>query len=278
MDSLIPRPYADLLSAADTTDPVDTVTERLMTGEQSVLSAIGWGRGECPAAPGPLTRVEATCRAAVLVALAARHLLGPELITAAVIGRRLAVQLHTLILARYVPGVSHISVFLTDAPAASGRAAAPAPDGADQVPSAIDAQLVDELELAGIVLVRATSPARAAFGANLVVVAGPGDGDRYPGAPVRLARGALVVNASGGDLPQDLADQVGHVFVDDMSLVGRAAEHGLSRPAQVPDRRRSRYRLVGDLRQVVVAEHPGRTGQEQVLLVELLSSAVPARC
>ncbi|MFD2765556.1 hypothetical protein [Micromonospora eburnea] len=281
MDSMIPRPGADPFCGTKAVDPVDTVTERLMTGGTVVQPTGIRGRAGCPGAAGPTTRHRAVYDAAVLVALAARHLLGPEVITTSVIGRGLAVQLHTMILARYVPWISHVSVFLTDEPAtpeeaSSGRAY----DDSDPAPSYFDARVVDELDLAGIALARAASPAKSAFGSNLVVVAGPDgpDGHWPPGTPVHLAKGALLVNASGRDLPPGLANQVGQVIVDDLSLVEQAAEHGLARPAQAHHSPQPRYRLVGDLRQVVLGERIGRTNQEQVLLVELLSSAVPQLC
>ncbi|WBB73432.1 hypothetical protein O7602_27780 [Micromonospora sp. WMMD1128] len=232
-------------------------------------------------------RDAAVCRpspadwSALLAALAARYLLDSEVITAAVIGPRLTVQTHTLVLARHVPPISHVAVCLTDAPPPAAAVTDADPThGAVPFRSLIDPWVLDELELAGIVVVRAATPGRSAFGANLVVVTGPADDGALPlgDGEVRLARGALLVNASGRDLPPHLAGQVGPVFVDDMSLLARAAEHGLTRPARPRGGHRPSYRLVGDLREVVLAEHVGRTDPEQVLLVELLSNAVPGLC
>nr|MDT0659145.1 hypothetical protein [Micromonospora sp. DSM 115978] len=280
MDSPIPRSNADGFWDPDAVDPVDTVAEQLMTGGTSTLSADLWDRTGCHQETGPLARDRAAYHPAVLAALAARYLLGPEVVTASVIGPRRAAHLHIMTIARYVPCVSHVSVFLTDGPAAPATAAAGRADGGTgQVTPVFDQQVVDELELSGIVLNRAASPAESAFGANLVVVigpvgcpAGPGEG---PGAPVRLAKGALLLNASGRDLPPALADQASQVFVDDLSLVETAAANGLARPARARLNPQQRYQVIGDLRQVVLGEPTGRIKQEQVLLVELLT-AVPA--
>lgn len=181
-------------------------------------------------------------------------------ITAAVIGDRETVWLHTIALARYVPGVSHVAVAV---PGAAG----PAPLGS---------RAGDELDLRGIELTSAASGAAAVVGANLVVVtaaapvAGP---DADPGAPIHLAKGALLVNASGRDLPGTLLAEVTTVFVDDRRLVNTAAEQGLSRPKSADGH--PRHRIFADLRQVLLGEHPGRTGSDQVLLIELLSLAAP---
>ncbi|WP_428963090.1 hypothetical protein [Micromonospora fluostatini] len=278
MDSLIPRSCADPLPDGDPVDPVDLLAERLMTGGTSPLSVDIWDRLGCPPPAGPHRADQAVRHAAILAALAARHLLGPEVVTASVIGPRRAVQLHTLIFARYVSWVSLVSVFLTDGAATPATAAAEPTAPAGPV---LDPGTVDELDLAGITLTRAATPAESAFGANLVVVIGPTEptgGEQRPGPPLHLARGALLVNASGRDLPPALAAQVNTVFVDDLSLVEPAAAHGLARPAYARIHPRPRYRLVGDLRQVVLGERVGRTDPEQVLLVELLSSAIPAQC
>ncbi|WP_329107642.1 hypothetical protein OG792_04630 [Micromonospora sp. NBC_01699] len=301
MDSVTPRSCTDHFWNTDAVDPVDTVAERLMTSGTSTLPAEIWDLVGCLRATDPMARDRAVYRAAVLAALAARYLLGPGVVTASVIGTGLAAQLQTVIFARHVPCVSHVSVFLTDTPTAPAAAPETAPEramgtvsgttgrrrddgGTDLFRPVFDPRVVDELDLAGIVLVGAASPAESAFGANLVVVgpagsaAGSDSGVRRPGAPIHLAKGALLVNASGRDLPPALADQVGQVFVDDLTLVETAADHGLARPANARLQPQPRYRLVGDLREVVLGRHVGRTDQEQVLLVELLSSAVPARC
>ncbi|WBB79880.1 hypothetical protein O7606_00235 [Micromonospora sp. WMMD882] len=274
MDSLIPRLCADPLSDAEAVDPVDLVTERLMTGATSPLSTDIGDRLGCPRPARPETPGDRVAfHTAVLAALAARHLLGPEVVTASVIGPGRAVHIHAMVIARYVSWVSLVSVFLTDQVATPDGATSTTttPDG-----DALDARTVDELDLAGITLTRADSPAEAVFGANLVIVVGAADRLPCPGPPPHLAKGALLVNASGHDLPPMLANQIDQVFVDDLSLVGSAAAHGLARPAHARIHPQPCYRLVGDLRQVVRGEHVGRTDQEQVLLVELLSSAVPA--
>ncbi|GAB4052440.1 phosphopantetheine-binding protein [Catellatospora paridis] len=261
-------------------DPVDTVAVQLMIGATSILSAEIWDRIDCP--PG-LSAKRPAYRAAVLAALAARHLLGRGVVTASVIGSRDAAQLHTTVLARHVPGISHLSVYLTDAAAGPQRAAQhdtsdhdtrPHRDLLHRQPSdrpVFDAQLVEELELAGVVLALAASPAESAFGANLIVITDPA-GDRP--AAMHLAKGALLVNVSGQDLPPGVLAQVNQVFVDDLALTDTTG-HELTAGTVRRDHRAA-HRIAGDLRQVVLGENVGRADPDQVLLFELLSSRTAA--
>ncbi|GAA1371459.1 acyl carrier protein [Catellatospora chokoriensis] len=266
-------------------DPVDTVAVQLMIGATSILSAEIWDRIDSP--PG-LPAQRPAYRAAVLAALAARHLLGRGVVTASVIGSRDAAQLHTTVLARHVPGISHLSVYLTDGAAGPQRAARhdtsdhdtrPHRDLLHRQPSdrqVFDAQLVEELELAGIVLAPAASPAESAFGANLIVITDPvGYAAGDPPAAMHLAKGALLVNVSGQDLPPAVLAQVNQVFVDDLTLPDTTAGLGPTTDT-VRRHHRGAHRIAGDLRQVVLGENAGRADPDQVLLVELLSSRTAA--
>ncbi|GAA2659015.1 MULTISPECIES: hypothetical protein [Actinosynnema] len=130
-----------------------------------------------------------------VTALAARHLLTPGVVTAAVIGGAARVASQLDVLTRDVPDVSHVSVRLLD-----GR----------ELPPALTARLA----LDGVELSCARSAAEAAFGANLVVVTDPIDPGHRP-RPPRLSKGAVLVNASGTPLPPVLLAQAHRVFVDD---------------------------------------------------------------
>ena len=130
-------------------------------------------------------------RCAVLTALATRHLLVPGVVTASVIGSGLALELQLAVLRTHVPNVSHIAV------ATVGN---PPPEQA----------VLDRLDRDGIGFSFVETPADAMFGANLVVLAGA----TRLGAP-RLAKGAVLVNTTGVDLPVALLDGVHAVFVDD---------------------------------------------------------------
>ncbi|MFD7656315.1 hypothetical protein ACFV4N_20285, partial [Actinosynnema sp. NPDC059797] len=118
----------------------------------------------------------------------------------------------------------------------------------------MDRDLVDRLRLTGIGLSVAATAGEAVFGANLVVVTDVADPDTWP---VRLPGGAVLVNATGGDLPPAVTRAVDVVFVDDLALLRCAPHRGLP--------------VEADLRQVVTGECAGRTSADHVLLVELLT-------
>jgi len=172
-------------------------------------------------------------RGAALTAVAARMFLSPDVVTGTVLGSGVAARLHVAALARHVPGVSHIAVHAADA--------APA-------------DLAAELEHAGIGLTVTERGADAVFGANLVVLA-----DRYaPGAGLaaaQLARGAVVVNATGSPPPPGVHEQAGRVFVDDRRLA----------PWTGP--------ATADLGQLLAGADPGRARRDGVVLVDLLGAA-----
>ncbi|TDV47889.1 hypothetical protein [Actinophytocola oryzae] len=176
----------------------------------------------------PTTGLRAV-RGAALTAAAARMFVGPQVVTVSVLGSGLAARLQILALATHVPGVSHVAVH--------------APDGRSRVPSS----LVEWLDGAGIGLTVAKCGADAVFGANLVVLAGP-----QPRASWQLPQGAVIVNATGHEVPLDA--RVDQVFVDDRRLL----------PGSAPG--------TADLGQVLAGTHPGRDALDGVLFVDLLGT------
>lgn len=163
-------------------------------------------------------------RAAALTVTAARLFLYSRVVTVSVLGSGLAVRVVLAELAAHVPGISDVAVHATTVPG----------------------DLADDLALAGIGLTVAESRADAVFGANLVVLTDPpGDHDWQP------ARGALVVNASGHALPDDVVGQADHVFTDDRTRPSGA----------VP--------VTADLGQVLAGAHAGRTAPDDIVLVDL---------
>jgi ornithine cyclodeaminase/alanine dehydrogenase-like protein (mu-crystallin family) len=207
-------------------------------------------------------------RTAALVALAARELLGPGVVTAAVLGSGSAVQLQLAVVARHVPGVSFVAV----CPAGD-------PDG---VPVRLN--VLDLLDRAGVSVLVAAGVGEAVFGANLLLIADLGDEQLRLD---QLALGALLVNASGRDLPEALLRGVDGIFVDDLGLLERNRHRRfvrmhLDRPDSAPEPVRrpegwyragavsGRRRVAADLGQVLAGTHPGRALVDDILLMELL--------
>lgn len=205
-----------------------------------------------------------TAQSAALAALATRELLVPGGVTVAMLGALAATQPQLAVLARHVPDIVHVAVRLTDAAGAK----------------AFEPRLVDQLDLSGIGLTVVPTLAESLFGANLVIVAD--DGAMAEGfATARfghLVHGALVVNASGQDLPTALVDHVDQIYVDDLALLPdhtdrlvvarhltRSAEAG---PAHPPV-------IAGDLGQLLSSARQGRERDDDVVLVELLRVHTP---
>jgi ornithine cyclodeaminase/alanine dehydrogenase-like protein (mu-crystallin family) len=187
---------------------------------------------------------------AALSALAARLLVNPGVITAAVFGTGLAVQLELNVVTRWVPGISHVAVHSTGA---SNGVSAAAP---------VEQRTLDQLELAGITLSIANGPPAAVFGANLVIALTAGALEHLEAAA--LTKGTVLVNASDHDLPGELLDRVDDIFVDDVRLLGAD-----------PHRTAALYRaghVEADLGEVLGGAHRGRSSADDVVLVELLSA------
>lgn len=194
--------------------------------------------------PAPSLRA---CRAAALTGLAARTLLTPGVVTAAVLGGGPAMPLHLTVIARCVPGVGNLLV--CPAGVAEGE---------------IAPRVLDQLDLARIRLAVAATVGDAASAADLVVVVAATSERLDIGA---ISRGAVLVNATNHDLPDDLIDCVDRLVVDDAALL----EEHLTRYF-VRAHLEGRRRIDADLCQVLTGTRPGRTQPDQILLVELLSA------
>src|SRR5262249_38980044 len=149
-----------------------------------------------------------------------------------VIGSGLALELQLVALRTHVPDISHVAV------------AGPRPDQA----------VLDLLDRDGIGVSMVTTIADAVFGANLVVLAGPA----RLNAP-RLAKGALLVNATGIDLPAALLGSVHAVYVDDPAGLAGGRPFAKAQPARQRGRVRRLPAVAGDLGQVLAGDRPGRT-------------------
>ena len=275
----------ELLSALDAIDPVDVLTEELVgkAGDGSEPPVpdgrlTPW-RGGGPDAPATELllledlHIGRSCvlpaealrgfRTAALVALAGRIFVTPGVVTAAVLGSGVVAQLSLTLIARYLPGLSHVAV---------------CPTG-DEPGGPLEPRVMDQLDLAGVGWSTTSVAAEAVFGATLIVAT-------VAHAPClqigHLAKSAVLVNTTGEDLPDDLVDAVDQLYVDDAALVETAAHRYFARTdlaARNSGRTRSagadagRHRQVeADFAQVLTAAHPGRTHVDHILLVELLSA------
>lgn len=209
-------------------------------------------------------------RATMMIALAASELLAAGETTVALLASGDTALFHLAMLARHVPGVGHVC--LTSAN--------------DREAPRLDERVLALLDRAGIDLSVVDTLDEAALGANLLITTGPGHDDL---THRHLTRGALLVNATGRDLPTDVVNQVDQVYVDDIGLLEhnrhrhfvsvhlRDGAHELTTPllraADWHQRRDTWYqvrRVEADITQVHSGHHPGRTDLDEVLLFELL--------
>jgi ornithine cyclodeaminase/alanine dehydrogenase-like protein (mu-crystallin family) len=201
------------------------------------------------------------CRAAGMCAVAARQVPAPTLVTATVLGTSHAAQLHLATVARYVPDISHIAV----TPTPTGR-------------TRLQPRVVDQIDLAGIGLTVTRDVAEAVFGANLVVVADP---NPWPLGTELLPKGAVIINTTGTDLPDDLVNHVDQIYVDDLRLLRNYPQRYLVKMHLAgPDQTRPRLgngwyrrpRIEADLGQLLTGGHSGRRHLDDVALLELLGA------
>jgi len=196
-----------------------------------------------------------TSLVAALAAVAARELLFTSGVTVAMLGSPEATQPQLSVISRYVPDISHVAMCLAGGP------------------RPVEPRLADQLDMSGIALSVVGTLTDAVFGAILIIATNHSavrlDLDALRRG--QLARGAVVVNATGTDLPDDLVDRMDQVFIDDFGLLGDnldrsvVASH-LALPAtDVADRR-----ITADLGQLLTGRHPGRRRTDDVVLVELL--------
>ncbi|HEX6352580.1 hypothetical protein [Actinophytocola sp.] len=257
----------ELSSALEGVDPVDLLAEELADGTTSAPEEVRltpW-RGRVGATRRPMAEpllledlrtgercvLPASglraCRAAALTGLAATAFLAPGEATAAVLSSSFATEPHLMVIARYLRRVGRLTIY----------------SASDRSESAIEPRVLDHLDLAGVRVHRTTSVTDAVLAADLVVAAATSGRLRIDS----LAKGAVVVNATNQDLPDDLVNAVDGLYVDDAALI----EENRNRYF-VDAHLRGRRRIDADLGQVLTGARAGRTELDHVLLVELLSA------
>jgi ornithine cyclodeaminase/alanine dehydrogenase-like protein (mu-crystallin family) len=209
-------------------------------------------------------------RATMMVTLAAGELLAAGETTVGLLASGRTAWFHLAMLARHLPGIGHVC--LTSA--------------SDQAPPRLNEQVMSLLSQAGIELSVVDVLDEAVLGANLLITTGPGHDDL---THRHLARGALLVNVTGRDLPAGVVDHVDQIYVDDLDLLERTRhrhfvtvhlrEGARDRPAPLLPtegwhQQRATWqqvrRVEADIRQVLSGHHSGRTHLDDVLLFELL--------
>lgn len=244
----------DVWTAFDTVDPIAPLVAELTDPAAHSSAALAPWQDDFVLLDGSCLLPAASLRmfhAASLAALAARQLLASGGATVALLGVTPATQPQLAAVARLVPDISHIAVRVTG----------------DVRFSPLEPRLVDQLELNGIGLSVSADTAVSVFGANLVVVFDADLADLRVG---QLAPGAVLVNATGEELPDRLTAEVDHVFVDDLRLVGQGTRvHSLCGRSRAD---RARPSVTADLGQLLSGRHPGRFRFDDVLLVELLGA------
>jgi len=280
----------ELLSALDAIDPVDVLVEELVGQTvggsdgppQPAATLTPWQADDEPGV-GPVAELMllddlvtgAKCvlpssalyvfRTAALAALAARELVVPGVVTAAVLGNGFAAQASLSLIARNLTGLSHVAV---------------CPES-DEVNLPMEPRVIDQLDLAGVGWLMTTAVSEAVFGATLIIAT---IGRARWLEIGQLPKGAVLINTTGEDLPDDLVDAVDQIYVDDSSLISRNAHRYFARmhmagngecpppPGRIVGRRPPR--VAADLAQVLTGAHPGRTHLDHILLVELLGARV----
>ncbi|GAA1547883.1 hypothetical protein GCM10009827_080190 [Dactylosporangium maewongense] len=232
--------------------PADAGTDAGDVTETLVLCELS-GTGDRSLMPAEMLRL---LGAAALTALAVRELLGPGLITACVLGSGLAAEVQLATNAQHAPDISHVAVW-------PGGTAEAAP---------LDPRVLDQLELAGARLTSTASVGQALFGANLVIVT-EDVGDAPAGT--HLAKGALVVNAAGTELPAGFADGAQVHLVDDARLLTGVPDPQMYLDLGATAAGGHDARPVdADLGQVLTGLHRGRPHLDAIVVVELLSAGL----
>jgi ornithine cyclodeaminase/alanine dehydrogenase-like protein (mu-crystallin family) len=188
-------------------------------------------------------------RAAALASVAARELVSPGVVTAAVVGAGVTAQVHLAVSARHVPNISHIAFHSVG----------------DESGTPVSSKVRDQLELDGIGLTVAAGMDQAVFGANLVIITSAGT-DRL--RLRQLSRGAVLVNASGADMPADLVEGVDEIYVDDTGMFDECPDRCV---VHLASRCAGTKRITADLGQLLTGRHSPRRHADDVMLVELLS-------
>ncbi len=253
--------------ALEVVDPVETMAEYLIgrsvgrSGHRRespgrLVSWHGTGRNgtelvllDHPDATGPCVLPAQSLRSsqvAALAAVAARELLMPGGVTMGMIGPVGDTQLQLSVVARHVPDLSHVGLY----------------HGPGAVQQDIEPSLVDQLELSGIQLAVTRTVAEAVYGANLVIAADHA-ADLRPG---HLAKSALVVNATGKDLPADLVVRANEVYVDDLGLLDDYPDRHVARADDTEPC------VAGDLARLLADQRGRRRRPGELVLVELLGA------
>ncbi len=198
---------------------------------------------------------------AALAALAARELLVPGGVTVALLGASPVTHSQLSVVARHVPDISHVAVCL-------------APPQ-----SALPVRLTEQLELSGIRLSVMPTVVDTIFGANLVVTTEDG-ATRQDTSGMRighLARGTVLINTTGRDLPAELVDHVDELYVDDLALLPACRDRYFV-ARHLEERARSGGvggyvpRIAADLGQLLAGRHRARRHGDNIVLVELLGA------
>jgi ornithine cyclodeaminase/alanine dehydrogenase-like protein (mu-crystallin family) len=272
-------------SALEAIDPVATMAEYLISrtvgraghGRGSSGRLISWngtGRNgselvllDHPDATGPCVVPAQSLRssqAAALAAVAARELLVSGGVTIAMLGPAGDVQPQLSVVSRHVPDISHVALC-----------------SASMGTREVEPKLADQLELSGIDVSVVPTIEEAVFGANLVIATDPtASGHDIDELRIgKLARGAVLINATGRDLPIELVDQVDQVYVDDLGLIDYypdrhvvATHHAEPSVRTATMRRGAGPRIAGDLAQLLTGRQAGSRRTSDVVLVELLGA------
>lgn len=201
-----------------------------------------------------------TSLVAALAAVAARELLFTSGVTVAMLGSPEATQPQLAVISRYVPDISHVAMCLAGGP------------------RPVEPRLADQLDMSGIALSVVRTLTDAVFGAILIIATNHSavrlDLDALRRG--QLARGAVVVNATGKDLPDDLVDRMDQVFIDDFGLLDDHLDRSVVANHLAPTtdlagvHGEADRRITADLGQLLTGRHPGRRRTDDVVLVELL--------
>jgi ornithine cyclodeaminase/alanine dehydrogenase-like protein (mu-crystallin family) len=275
----------EVWSALEGLDPVATMAEYLISrtvgragyGRSSPGRLISWngtGRNgselvllDHPDATGPCVVPAQSLRssqAAALAAVAARELLVAGGVTIAMLGPAGDAQPQLSVLSRHVPDISHVALC-----------------SASMGTSEVEPKLADQLELSGIGVSVVPTVDEAVFGANLVIATNPtASGQDVADLRIgKLARGAVLINATGRDLPIELVDQVDQVYVDDLGLLEHYPDrHVVATHQAEPSvsaatmRHGAGPRIAGDLAQLLTGRLPSNRRTSDVVLVELLGA------
>ncbi|GAB3439738.1 hypothetical protein GCM10027436_22250 [Actinophytocola sediminis] len=176
-----------------------------------------------------------------LATLAATELMVPGPVQAAVFGVGLVMRLQLMLTASRLRTVSRIVVH----PMMVGTG------------TPLDTHVIALVDLTGVELSMTDDVEDAVSGASLVIVTGDSVARIGAGG---IAAGTVVVNASGRTLPE-LVAAAERIYVDDPALLDERTHDHLTQQA-----------VDAGLAQVLSGAHPGRSGTDETVLVELLGA------